>query len=112
MAKKALMAVVPKITKATTDTSVITQKPPNIELKEEYKKHLQTLGATGGGLAPEDVTPGSEMANLVASIRELPNYNLIAVTTSTPGVDHTGQAAALFEFAGHNDIEETPTASV
>jgi hypothetical protein len=28
--------------------------------------------------------------------RELPNYNPICVTTSTPGVDHAGQAAAAF----------------
>ncbi|KAF8816374.1 hypothetical protein BYT27DRAFT_7248442 [Phlegmacium glaucopus] len=193
-AKKALTAIVPKLTKAATGTPVVTQKPPNIEwvkhpkwtwslvtyltdhpifraklfsdstadayatlaqhifehdplqadgykvkparyltsvetrlrrLKEEYKKHLQTLGATGAGLAPEDVTPDSEMANLVASIvsewpwwkefhsfwRELPNHNPIAVTTSTPGVDHAGQAAAMFKFAGHDDVEETPTAA-
>lgn len=36
-------------------------------MKEEYRKHLQTLGATGAGLAPEDVTDGSEMANLVGT---------------------------------------------
>jgi hypothetical protein len=113
-------------------------------LKEKYKKHLQTLGATGAGLAPDDITPDSEMANLVgkplsqfslcqalnisnttASIvsewpwwkdfhsfwRELPNYNLIAVTTSTPGVDHASQAAAIFESTGHGDVDDTLTAA-
>lgn len=35
--------------------------------------------------------------------RELPNYNPIAVTTSTPGVDHAGQAATIFESTGHGD---------
>ncbi|KAJ3506173.1 hypothetical protein NLJ89_g7015 [Agrocybe chaxingu] len=33
-------------------------------LKNEYSTHLKTLGATGAGLAPEDVTPGSTMAGL------------------------------------------------
>jgi len=111
-------------------------------LKEEYKRHLQTLGATGAGLAPEDVTPDSEMANLVgkhlsassplylicrtASIvsewpwwkefhsfwRELPNYNPIAVTTSTPGVDHAGQAATIFESTGHGDVQDSETGAI
>ena len=39
--------------------------PSISRLKEEYRNHLQTLGVTGAGLAPEDVTDGSEMANLV-----------------------------------------------
>ena len=41
--------------------------------------------------------------------RELPNYNPIGVTTSTPGVDHASQAAALFESAEHGDVDDTPT---
>ncbi|KAF8910997.1 tRNA-splicing ligase [Gymnopilus junonius] len=34
-------------------------------LKKDYIEHLKTLGKTGAGLAPEDVTPGSSIANLV-----------------------------------------------
>ena len=37
--------------------------------------------------------------------RELPNYNPIAVTTSTPGVDHAGQAATIFESTGQGDVD-------
>ena len=32
--------------------------------------------------------------------RELPNYNPVAVESSTPGVDHAGEAIALFDAPG------------
>ena len=36
-------------------------------LKQEYGKHLKTLGSTGAGLNPEDVAEGSPMANIVGA---------------------------------------------
>ncbi|KAF8200151.1 hypothetical protein BJ912DRAFT_948114 [Pholiota molesta] len=91
-------------------------------LKSEYSKHLKELGSTGAGLSPEDVTPGSELANLVDRIcstwpwwkelhsfwRELPNYNPISVTTSTPGLDHAAEASALFDENPPSDREPSP----
>ncbi|KAF8516036.1 hypothetical protein JB92DRAFT_2614385, partial [Gautieria morchelliformis] len=64
-------------------------------LKKTYARHVRELGATGAGLEPEDVTPGSEIANKLGMLavllpltyhfpfwddlhpmwRELPNYN-------------------------------------
>ena len=45
--------------------------------------------------------------------RELPNYNPICVTTSTPGVDHAGQAAAAFnpDAILESHEESVPTAT-
>ncbi|KAJ3478613.1 hypothetical protein NLJ89_g12372 [Agrocybe chaxingu] len=38
--------------------------------------------------------------------RELPNYNPIAVTTSAPGTDHAGEAAAAFGTIHSDDVED------
>ncbi|KAF8522020.1 hypothetical protein JB92DRAFT_2558186, partial [Gautieria morchelliformis] len=68
-------------------------------LKKTYARHVRELGATGAGLEPEDVTPGSEIANKLDAIREdfpfwddlhpmwreLPNYNAVGVTSSKHG---------------------------
>ncbi|KAF8151556.1 hypothetical protein B0H34DRAFT_133473 [Crassisporium funariophilum] len=92
-------------------------------LKSKYLKHLKELGSTGAGLSPEDVTPGSELANLVDRICstwpwwkelhsfwcELPSYNPISVTTSTPGLDHATKASALFDESPPLDREPSPT---
>ncbi|KAG5653130.1 hypothetical protein H0H81_002122 [Sphagnurus paluster] len=86
-------------------------------LKKEYTEHLKTLGVTGAGLDPKDIIPGSEIDNLVKQIkaewewfdefhafwRELPNYNPIAVESSTPGVDHAAAAVAIFEGSAPDD---------
>ncbi|KAG5633785.1 hypothetical protein H0H81_005274, partial [Sphagnurus paluster] len=86
-------------------------------LKKEYTVHLKTLGVTGAGLDPKDIIPGSEIDNLVKQIkaewewfdefhafwRELPNYNPIAVESSTPGVDHAAAAVAIFEGSAPDD---------
>ncbi|KAJ7461450.1 hypothetical protein FB451DRAFT_1371191 [Mycena latifolia] len=80
-------------------------------LKKEYKKWVVLLGATGAGLHPDQVIPGSNIANLLDEIRskwpwwddlhpfwsELPNYNPVGVQSSEPGVDHAGDALSLFE---------------
>ncbi|KAF7372052.1 hypothetical protein MVEN_00063500 [Mycena venus] len=95
------------------------------KLKSEYRDHVQTLYATGGGLEPEDV-----QANLIgASItyldsflfgltsrmtakirtkfphwdeldsfwRELPNYNPKGISNGSGGVDHSAHAENLFQ---------------
>ena len=36
-----------------------------LRLKAEYSKYVKEIGATGAGLDPEEVTPGSELANLI-----------------------------------------------
>lgn len=112
---------------------ILTQYPINFHrLKKEYIAHLKALGSTGAGLAPEDVSEGTPLANLISMFfqpwlyflfltlhlieqitegwpwwaelhafwRELPNYNPIAVATSTPGVDHALEASGLFESSG------------
>lgn len=40
--------------------------------------------------------------------RELPNYNPISVTTSTPGLDHAAEASALFDENPPSDRELSP----
>ncbi|KAJ6540369.1 hypothetical protein B0H19DRAFT_864045, partial [Mycena capillaripes] len=71
-------------------------------LKKEYKVYLEVLGATGAGLKPDDVEPGSNIASRIDRIvavwpwwtvlhsfwRELPSYNPIGVQSSEPGTDH------------------------
>ena len=34
-------------------------------LKKQYRAANERIGKTGAGLKPEDVTPGSEIANLI-----------------------------------------------
>ncbi|KAF8156742.1 hypothetical protein B0H34DRAFT_808159 [Crassisporium funariophilum] len=79
-------------------------------LKKEYR------------LDPNDVEDDTPMANLVASIvakwpwwkefhgfwRELPNYNPIGVTSSTPGADHAAAAAALFDVPTEVEPDDPP----
>jgi hypothetical protein len=36
-----------------------------ISLKKQYRATNERIGKTGAGLKPEDVTPGSEIANLI-----------------------------------------------
>jgi len=71
---------------------------------------LEKLGATGAGLNPADVRPGSRIAGIIDEIRdkwpwwddlhsfwrELPNYNPIGVQSSEPGTDHAADAEQLF----------------
>ncbi|KAF8483219.1 hypothetical protein JB92DRAFT_3148979 [Gautieria morchelliformis] len=68
-------------------------------LKKTYARHVRELGATGAGLEPEDVTPGSDIANKLDAICEdfpfwddlhpmwceLPNYNAVGVTSLKHG---------------------------
>ncbi|KAJ7862337.1 hypothetical protein B0H14DRAFT_3863136 [Mycena olivaceomarginata] len=81
------------------------------ELKNEYKDLLAKLGATGAGLNPADIRPGSQIAGLIGEFRrdwpwwddlhsfwrELPNYNPVGVQSSEPGTDHAADAAQLFQ---------------
>ncbi|KDQ07385.1 hypothetical protein BOTBODRAFT_76989, partial [Botryobasidium botryosum FD-172 SS1] len=69
-------------------------------LKAGYRGFLKELRAAGAGLKPEDVTPGSSIANKIGTSRwswwddlhafwmEPPNYNPISVSNSTSGHDH------------------------
>ncbi|KAJ6548524.1 hypothetical protein B0H19DRAFT_1074377 [Mycena capillaripes] len=94
-------------------------------LKKEYKVHIEVLGATGAGLQPGDVEPGSNVASLIDRIvaswpwwtelhsfwRELPSYNPIGVQSSQPGTDHASAAADLFEqtaASSEADRDATP----
>ncbi|RXW12766.1 hypothetical protein EST38_g13088 [Candolleomyces aberdarensis] len=75
-------------------------------LKKKYGEHRARFKDTGEG-----VKLGSEAANLEAEIlqewpfyadlhalwSELPNYNPVGVSNATPGQDHAGQAASLFD---------------
>ena len=38
-----------------------------LRLKKQYRAANERIGKTGAGLKPEDVTPGSEIANLIGS---------------------------------------------
>ncbi|KAJ6554429.1 hypothetical protein B0H19DRAFT_146943 [Mycena capillaripes] len=92
-------------------------------LKKEYKVHLGVLGATGAGLEPADVTPGSKFASLIDKItagwpwwpvlhsfwRELPSYNPVGIQSSEPGTDHASAAADLFESTAASSEAETDT---
>ncbi|KAF6758134.1 hypothetical protein DFP72DRAFT_1065387 [Ephemerocybe angulata] len=80
-------------------------------LKTDYQGHVKDLKQTGAGIAREDITPGSELESLRKKVdkvfpwfddlhafwKDLPNYNPIDVTTSTPGASHAENAAAAFE---------------
>ncbi|RXW15587.1 hypothetical protein EST38_g10267 [Candolleomyces aberdarensis] len=75
-------------------------------LKKKYGEHCARFKDTGEG-----VKLGSEAANLEAEILQewpfyadlhalwskLPNYNPVGVSNATPGQDHAGQAASLFD---------------
>ncbi|KIJ27665.1 hypothetical protein M422DRAFT_146070, partial [Sphaerobolus stellatus SS14] len=39
-------------------------------LKKDYRSYCTTLGKTGAGLKPDEVTPGSEIANKIEAIWE------------------------------------------
>ncbi|KIJ96210.1 hypothetical protein K443DRAFT_10781 [Laccaria amethystina LaAM-08-1] len=76
-------------------------------LKAEYSKYVKDIGATGAGLDPEEVTPGTTVtvdwpwwSGFHSFWRELPNYSPVAVESSTPGVDHAAEAIALFDVPG------------
>ncbi|PPQ95101.1 hypothetical protein CVT25_011531 [Psilocybe cyanescens] len=102
-------------------TQAKSYKEQPARLKKEYSEHVKALGQTGAGLAPEDVTEGSDLANLVESIidkwpwwkefhsfwHELPNYNPIGVSNSSPGRDQAASAEALLQ-ADKNDDEVNP----
>ncbi|KAJ6459852.1 hypothetical protein C8R45DRAFT_1109233 [Mycena sanguinolenta] len=89
-------------------------------LKKDYIKLLGEIGATGAGLAPDQVKAGAQLASIFEEVRkkwrwwddfhafwrELPNYNPVGVQSSEPGVDHAGAAADLFETATTNTQDE------
>ncbi|RXW11281.1 hypothetical protein EST38_g14574 [Candolleomyces aberdarensis] len=93
-----------------------------VGLWTDYQGHVKTLKQTGAGIPREDITPGSELANLQAQVdrefpwfedfhsfwKDLPNYNPIAVTTSLPGADHAANAAAAFCNGNKKDNKGEP----
>ncbi|KAJ7443069.1 hypothetical protein B0H11DRAFT_2204324 [Mycena galericulata] len=89
-------------------------------LKKEYKAWVEILGATGAGLQPAQVIPGSKIESLLGDIRskwpwwddlhpfwrELPNYNPVGVQSSEPGKDHAADAESLFKASGAVDASD------
>ncbi|KAF7351850.1 hypothetical protein MVEN_01146200 [Mycena venus] len=92
------------------------------KLKGEYRKHLDTIGATGAGLDPSEIQAGSKLASLIDHIRkdwpwwddlhsfwrELPSYNPIGVQSSEHGTDHASAAADLFQPAASSEVDDGP----
>ncbi|KAI0285550.1 hypothetical protein BC826DRAFT_873268, partial [Russula brevipes] len=77
-------------------------------LKKQYRAVNERIGKTGAGLKPEDITPGSEIANLIEQEtqnfkwwprlhgfwRTLPNFNPYTVS-SDPGQDLSDAALSV-----------------
>ena len=47
-------------------------------LKKQYRATNERIGKTGAGLKPEDVTPGSEIANIIGT---LASYGIFLMRT-------------------------------
>ncbi|KAN0118820.1 hypothetical protein V8E52_004931 [Russula decolorans] len=87
-------------------------------LKKQYRAANERIGRTGAGLKAEDVTPGSEIADIIKKEtqnfkwwpwlhgfwRTLPNFNPYTIS-SDPGQDLADEAVSvLMGGAGHDDL--------